>query len=186
MAPIPRLTEPLGGARVILRDSAERDIPETLIAYQDDPALHLRMGEERPPSGAELGRWAESEATERAAGLRAALTVLEPGSDVCVGQIYVQNLDWDHQRAELGLWLAPAARGRGLASEALRLAGAWLLGACGLRRLQILTEPDNEPMLHAALAAGFVREGVLRGYLRERGTRVDVVILSLLPGDLRG
>jgi RimJ/RimL family protein N-acetyltransferase len=186
MPPIPRLTEPLGGARVIVRDAAERDIPETLIAYQDDPELHLRMGEEHPPSGAELGQWAESEAVDRAAGLRAALTVLEPGSDVCLGQLYMQHLDWDHQRAEIGIWLAPAARGRGLASEALRLVGAWLLGPGGLQRLQILTEPDNEPMLRAARAAGFVREGVLRGYLRERGTRVDVAILSLLPGDLRG
>jgi RimJ/RimL family protein N-acetyltransferase len=186
MPPIPRLAEPLGGARVIVRDAAERDIPETLIAYQDDPELHLRMGEEHPPSGAELGSWAESEAAERAAGLRAALTVLEPGSDVCQGQVYIQHLDWDHRRAEIGMWLAPAARGRGLASEALRLVGAWLLGPGGLQRLQILTEPDNEPMLRAARAAGFVREGVLRGYLRERGARVDVAILSLLPGDLRG
>jgi RimJ/RimL family protein N-acetyltransferase len=186
MPSIPRLTEPLRGQRALVRDAAERDIPETLIAYQDDPGLHLRMGEDRPPSGAELGRWAESEDADRAAGVHAALTVLEPGSDVCRGQVYVHHFDWDHQRAELGMWLAPDARGRGLASETLRLVGAWLFDHCELRRLQLLTEPDNEPMLHAAAAAGFVREGVLRGYLRQRGARVDAAMLSLLPEDLRG
>ena len=186
MPPIPRLHEPLGGGRVVVRDAAERDIPEVLIAYQDDPQLHRRMGEARPPSGAELGGWAKTEDADRAAGVRAALTVLEPGSDVCRGQVYVHHLDWDHARAEIGMWLAPEARGRGLASEALRLVAAWLLGACGLQRLQILTEPDNQPMHRAAAAAGFVREGLLRAYLRERGGRVDVEILSLLPGDLRG
>jgi RimJ/RimL family protein N-acetyltransferase len=186
MPSIPRLTEPLGGQRVLVRDAAERDIPEILIAYQDDPHLHDRMGEDRPPSGAELGRWAESEGPDRAAGVRAALTILESGSDVCLGQVYVHHVDWDHRRAELGMWLAPQARGRRLAGETLRLVAAWLFGECGLQRLQILTEPDNEPMLHAAAAAGFVREGILRGYLRERRGRVDVAIMSLLPGDLRG
>lgn len=171
---------------MVVRDAAERDIPEILIAYQDDPTLHLRMGEARPPSGAELGRWTESEPAERKAGVRAALTLLEPGSDVCQGQVYVHRIDWEHQRAEIGIWLAPEARGRGLASESLRLVGSWLLGACGLQRLQILTEPDNESMMRAAGAAGFVREGVLRGYLRRGRGRMDVAILSLLSGDVRG
>jgi RimJ/RimL family protein N-acetyltransferase len=47
-----------------------------------------------------------------------------------------------------------------------------------------MTEPGNAPMIAAAGAAGFVREGILREYLRERGKRVDVVVMSLIPGDL--
>ena len=38
-------------------------------------------------------------------------------------------------------------------------------------------------MLHAARAAGFAHEGVLRGYWRERDRRLDAVALSLLPSD---
>ena len=44
-----------------------------------------------------------------------------------VGQIRVEAVDWDHARAELTIWLAPQARGRGLGRNALRLAGEWLL-----------------------------------------------------------
>jgi RimJ/RimL family protein N-acetyltransferase len=178
------LTEPLSDDRVSLRLSAERDIPEILIAYQDDPRLHLDMGERQPPSGAELGRREEGAAAERAAGTYLALTVVEPGSDVCVGQIYVHDLDWDNARAELGMWLAPQARGRGRSARALRLASEWLLRSCGLERLEILTEPDNHAMIGAARAAGYRDEGVLRGYRRERDGRVDVAIMSLLPADL--
>jgi RimJ/RimL family protein N-acetyltransferase len=174
----------LRNERVALRLSAERDIPEILIAYQDDPELHVRMGEERPPSGAELGRREERAAGQRAAGTQLTLTILEDGSDVCRGQIYVNHIDWDNDRAELGMWLAPQVRGRGLAASALRLASSWLLKACALKRLQIVTEPDNQPMIRAARAAGFRDEGVLRGYIRERGTRIDVTIMSLLPSDL--
>jgi len=180
----PHLADPLTDGQVVLRDYKERDIPEILIAYQDDPRLHVQNGEDRPPTGAELGSRAEREAALRAAGEGVTLTVLEPGSDTCRGQIRVRNVDWDHRRAELSVWLAPQVRGRGLGRSALRLAGGWLLTDCGLIRLEIMAEPENPAVLHAAQAAGFQREGVLREYQRKRGKGVDMVIMSLIATDL--
>lgn len=186
MPTFPELTEPLASEHVVLRDAAERDIPEVLIAYQDDAELCARLGRERPPSAAELGQAAENEAAERAAGRSAEFTILAPSSEVCQGQVNVHHVDWENARAELGIWLSPQSRGMGLASNALRLLAEWLLRCSGLERLELLTEPDNEPMLRAARAARFVHEGVLRAYLLERGRRIDVAILSLLPVDLDG
>ncbi len=168
----------------MLREYAERDIPEILIAYQDDPELHLRIGESLPPSGAELGRRAERAEGERVAGTHVRLTILTADSDICRGQLSVHGVDWDHGRAELGIWVAPQVRGRGMAAGSLRVASKWLLGPCRLERLQILTEPDNEAMIAAARAAGFVYEGVLRGYTREQGNRVDNAVLALVRSDL--
>jgi RimJ/RimL family protein N-acetyltransferase len=184
MPSIPFLTEPLRRADVVLRDAAERDIPEILIAYQDDPELHVRLGQEKPPSGAQLGRRAESEQPDRAAGLQATLTILEPESDICRGQVNVHKFEWEHARAELGIWLAPQVRGRGMGSAALRLVSEWVMRACGIERVQLTTEPDNERMLAAARSAGFVREGILRGYVRYRGRREDSVMLSLLASEI--
>jgi RimJ/RimL family protein N-acetyltransferase len=184
MSSFPRLTSPLTDGSVVLRDYVERDIPEILIAYQDDPLLHVLTGEDRPPSGAELGRLAEREWADRNAGERAALTIVEPGSDTCRGQIRVQPVDWDQSRAEVGIWLAPQVRGRGLGRGALRLAGSWLLGPCRLARVELIVEHDNAAMIGAAQDAGFAREGLLRGYVRKRGRGVDVAIMSLIPSDL--
>jgi RimJ/RimL family protein N-acetyltransferase len=185
MPPFGDLIEPLRGQGVALRFAAERDIPEILIAHQDDPELHVRLGYDRPPSGAELGRRAEGEEAERDLGLGVRFTILEdPGSDRCRGQLDVHRVDWDNLRTELGIWVAPAVRGRGLATGALRLAGRWLCEECGLARVEVLTEPGNEPMIAAARAAGFVAEGVLRAYVRERGRRIDLMSMSLLPTDL--
>lgn len=184
MPSFPDLTEPLTDGAVTLRLAEERDIPEVLIAYQDDPRLHRRLGLERPPSGADLGTQSERAEQTRRTGESVRFTILAPGSDTCVGQIYTPLVTWPQDRAEIGMWLAPQVRGRGLAARALRLASRWLLEQARLERLELLTETDNAPMLATAAAAGYVREGVLRGYVRERGERVDCVILSLLPADL--
>ena len=184
MAPIPPLLNPLSDRGVGLRFTAERDIPEMLIAYQDDAQLHVRLGQERPPSGAELGRDVDSAARERAQGIRARLAIVELPADDCLGEITIHAIDWRHARASLSIWIAPQARGRGLAREALKLAARWAFDAWGLERLALLTDPDNEAMIRAARAAGFVYEGVLRSYGSERGRRRDLVLLSLLPSDL--
>jgi RimJ/RimL family protein N-acetyltransferase len=183
MRSLPLLAEPLTDGQVVLRDYAERDIPEILIAHQDDPRMHLQTGEDRPPSGAELGRAAEREGLDRASGERATLTIVEPGEDTCRGQVRVYPVDWDQSRAEVGIWLAPQVRGRGFGHRALRLVGEWLLGPCGLDRVELFTEPDNASMIRAAQDAGFVPEGVLREYVRRRGKGVDVAVMSLVPGD---
>lgn len=186
MPAIPDLASPIRSDVLELRLAAERDIPEILIAYQDDPDLHVHLGADRPPSGAELGRRSERFESEIAAGVAVTLTILEPGSDRCRGQLNVHKIDWENQRAELGIWLAPQVRGRGLAGGALRMASRWLFDAWGLERVAILTEPENAPMLRAARDAGFVEEGVLRSYGRERGERIDLVVLSVVPSDLDG
>ena len=186
MPSLPELREPLGDGVVNVRAAAERDIPEVLIAYQDDPTLHLRMGRPGPPSGAELGMAAERADADRAGGRRLTLTILEPGDDTCRGQIYVHGVDWDNARAELGIWVVPERRRAGLGSRALALVAPWLLRETALERVQLLTEADNQAMIRAAEAAGFSYEGVLRGYTRERGRRVDNAVLSLVTRDLAG
>jgi RimJ/RimL family protein N-acetyltransferase len=182
--PIPDPPQPLTDGAVALRLAAERDIPEILIAHQDDLGLHGHLGMDRPPSGAQLGREMEEDPTARSIGSSLMLTIVEPSADVCLGQVRAGPLEWEHARADLEIWLAPAARGKGLAQQALRLAAEWLLSACPLERLQLLVEPDNEPMLRTARAAGFADEGILRGHKRLRGARIDCAVLSLLPSDL--
>jgi RimJ/RimL family protein N-acetyltransferase len=190
MPSFPDLGPPLTSPAAQLRPVAERDIPEILIAHQDDPRLYESLALDRPPSGAELGRRVEREAGERAAGAGAWLTILDgagaAGSDLCRGQVEVADVDWDHLRAGLSIWVAPGDRGRGLGAGALALAGRWLLAVCGMMRVELFADPDNQALARAAASAGFVAEGVLHGYVRARGRRADAAVVSLIRADLDG
>lgn len=191
MPAIPELNDPLTDGQASIRLAAERDIPEVLIAHQEDPQLATALGLERPPSGAELGRAMEAASARRAAGASVTLTILAPGSEDCRGQVHAHRFDWEHGHADLDIWVAPDARGHGLGGHALALAAAWLIDACGLVRVQLLVPPDNEPAIRAAVAAGFTREGVLRAHARDRAVRgdavrVDLTILSRVASDLAG
>src|SRR5438105_7234170 len=150
MPRIPAPTAPLSDGRVALRLVAERDIPEILIAYQDDPQLHVSLGEERPPSGAELGRGMEHAADDMDQGIAVRLSITETGADDCRGQLIVHAFDWGNHRAEIRVWVAPQFRNRRIARRALALAAPWLFDACALKRIALLSDPHNEPLLHAA------------------------------------
>ena len=182
---IPPPDRPLTDGRVSLRLTNASDIPEILIAYEDDRHLHERLGEARPPSGADLGRASEEAAQLLAEGRRAQLTITEQGSDICVGVVTIDELDWDHDRGEIHIWVAPAKRGNGYAPAALRLACGWAFGAWGIARLVALVEPDNLVMHHAARSVGFRAEGTFRAYrpAGRRQQRVDLDVLALLAGE---
>jgi RimJ/RimL family protein N-acetyltransferase len=84
----------------------------------------------------------------------------------------------------IGYWVAAEARGRGVATDALRLVSRWGLRDLGLPRVQLVTDPENEASQRVAEKAGFSREGLLRSYLKVPNGRRDVVMFSLLADEL--
>jgi RimJ/RimL family protein N-acetyltransferase len=89
--------------------------------------------------------------------------------------------------AEVGYWVAPGARGQGVATEATQAVARWAFGALDVARVEWLAQVGNTASRRVAEKAGFTVEGVLRDRLRARdGSRVDAWIASLLPADIRG
>jgi RimJ/RimL family protein N-acetyltransferase len=88
--------------------------------------------------------------------------------------------------AEAGYWVTRGARGRSVATHALRLASRWLFREAEVERLQLRADARNVPSQRVAEKAGFTREGVLRSlpYNSRLGGRVDFVMYSLLRGEL--
>jgi RimJ/RimL family protein N-acetyltransferase len=101
------------------------------------------------------------------------------------GTVVVHHVDRKHGHVELGFWLVPDARGRGLATRAVGLALNWLFGPEGFVRVEITTTPENTRAPRVAERLGFTREGVLRKRSFERGEHLDVVWFGLLREEWR-
>lgn len=87
--------------------------------------------------------------------------------------------------ATLGYTVAEAMQGRGVATEAVRLATriAFGAGGLGLERIEAVAAVENTASRRVLEKAGFQFEGVRRGLLRIQGRRVDHACYGLLVTD---
>jgi len=101
------------------------------------------------------------------------------------GVVDLKHVNWAYKVAEVGYWVAPWARGRGVASRATRALAEWAICDHGFERVELFAATGNIASQRAAEKAGFVREGVARnaGYVHDG--RVDLVLFSLVPDDLQ-
>src|SRR5204862_6822759 len=112
------------------------------------------------------------------------VAIADADSDAFLGTVALLRFDWPDLRAEIGYWLAAHARGSGVVTRAVELLARWALHDLGLARLALTTDAENAASQAVARRAGFTREGVLRSFEDRDGRRPDVVMFSLLPGDL--
>jgi RimJ/RimL family protein N-acetyltransferase len=90
------------------------------------------------------------------------------------------NLKLDEQEAEAGYIVASHARGRGVATRALRLLTAWAFDELPLERIELLIDVANSPSEIVAERCGYTREGVLRWTYLKPGLRSDTIVYSKL------
>ncbi len=88
------------------------------------------------------------------------------------------------REAELGYWVRAQARGRGVASAAIRAIAAFAFNELKLVRASIRIRIDNTPSRRAAERAGASFEGVTRHGIVHGEARFDAAQYSLLPADL--
>jgi RimJ/RimL family protein N-acetyltransferase len=144
--PLPELSD----GRVLLRAAAPLDLP----AIEDgihDPDVIRWIG---PPEGSAADVLAQN--AKGWANGSPTLSICEPDGTF-VGKVWVNVRDSDPTTGFVGYWLLPVARGRGIATSAVRLISAWAMGELGLERLRLTTAPDNERSQRVAERSGFRR-----------------------------
>ena len=122
-----------------------------------------------PTDAAGLGDRLAASATAWADGTPGPLVVVDPAApDRFLGDI---SWRWTHHEAfglaDLGYGIHPDSRGRGVGRRAIVALTRWLMApeGRGLERVQLDHSTENPASCRVALAAGFEREGVRRGYL---------------------
>ncbi len=119
------------------------------------------------------------------AGTTAPFAVVSP-DDRLLGSIALMRIDWQHLRGEAGYWLAGWARRQGHATRALRLVSEWGFQALGLERIDLYAATGNLASQSVAGRSGFIREAVLRAYMRGKEGQQDMVAYGLLAEEAGG
>jgi RimJ/RimL family protein N-acetyltransferase len=174
----------LSNGVVRLRPWRDEDVPAIVAACQD-PEIPRWTMIPAPYGTADAAGFLLTAAEQARTGEGAMLAVVDERSGTVLGSIGV-TVDRRHGIGEIGYWVAAEERGRGVATQALHLLAAWALEALGLARLELTVHPPNAASRRVAEKAGFECEGLLRAYRDQRGERVDLLMYSLLPGELRG
>jgi RimJ/RimL family protein N-acetyltransferase len=107
---------------------------------------------------------------------------LEDGS--CAGDVNWRAVG-ETGNLEIGIWLFPQYRGRGIGTEAQHHLVDYLFATTPVHRLQAGTELGNVAEQRALERVGFRREGVARGLYFRDGRWRDSVMYSLLRDDPR-
>jgi RimJ/RimL family protein N-acetyltransferase len=183
MAGFPPLVEPLENGVVRLREWTAED-RDALVEMANDAEIQRWTRVPAPYTGRHAEEWFAFTRGAREAGHQAAFAVVEPAGGGLLGSIDLRIHPTDPAIGELGYMVGPRARGRGVAVQAVELLTGWAFGSVGVERMEILVDPRNEPSVRVAEAAGYVREGLLRGYRPSRdGGRLDLAMYSRLRED---
>jgi RimJ/RimL family protein N-acetyltransferase len=167
-----------------LRPEGPEDAPEMARAFAEDAHLAVDWGIDQVPDLDQARIWLMQHADMWERGEGRHLAVADGATDALLGGVNFHSIRPEHRRGEVGFWLAPWARGRGIGTGAVRSACEWAFDRWDLHRIEMTTLPDNAGALALAAKLGFTREGLLRQRNFERGNHVDIVILGVLRGEL--
>jgi RimJ/RimL family protein N-acetyltransferase len=161
---------------------APAHLPALEDMLTDDGLLrHTRVPEPVPAGFAST--WLAFYEEGRRDGTREAFAVVDEEEARFVGLALAPRISREEQTVELGYVVAPAARGRGVATEALRLLTDWAFAELAALRIELWIDVENPASTRVAERCGYVREGVLRSVYFKQGRRRDFEIWSRLPTD---
>jgi len=178
--PQPTLTDGV----VTLRAWRPDDAPAVFAACQD-PEIPRFVPIPQPYTLEDASWFVAHSREDSATGPSAHFAITDAASGVLLGAISRHGPTAPiRHRAMVGYWLAPAARGRGVATGAVRLLVDWTFQTTDVIRMELYTDVANERSGRVALRAGFEFEGIRRAWDLDRdGRPLDAAFyVELRPG----
>jgi RimJ/RimL family protein N-acetyltransferase len=169
---------------VRLRLPADSDVPRIVEACRDpDVSRYTTVPSPYQPS--HTVEWMQRGLAGLASGTDLQTVIAEAdGADV-LGTIGLHEINRIASRCVAGYLVAPWARRRGIAARALCLICGYALNDLHLQRVEVTIEAENVASRATAQSVGFREEGLLRSYMSVAGSRRDMLMYSLLPGEIR-
>jgi RimJ/RimL family protein N-acetyltransferase len=145
---------------LVLRPKVPGDA-DALTAACQDPEIQRWTFVPSPYTRADADHYIALSEQEAAAGTAVHLVAVDAEDGRVLGSFSIMELDREPGYGEIGYWVAAEARGRGIATRAVRLLTDWGRAELGLTRLEILPHKDNEASKRVAEKAGYRDTGQL-------------------------
>jgi ribosomal-protein-alanine N-acetyltransferase len=101
------------------------------------------------------------------------------GEEKFCGLISFHSVSLANHTAELGYWIAKAARGRRIGFTAAGMITEYGFQTMGFKRIEAFVDIDNEASRALLLSAGYELEGIMRKKVtRDNGDQIDMALFS--------
>ncbi|AGZ39447.1 GNAT family N-acetyltransferase [Actinoplanes friuliensis] len=171
------------GEGVRLRAFEQHDVDDLLAGYGDPEVQRFLPPLPVPFTRAQAESYISDVAPSMFAYGGGLYAIADPETDRLLGGVGLDKMVPNRGQTEIGYWVGPWARGRGVATAAVRALTGHAFHT-GMARIELLTHRENAPSQRVALATGFQPEGVRRGVLPNRdGGRDDLLAYARLAGD---
>jgi RimJ/RimL family protein N-acetyltransferase len=152
--------------RLLVRPLHEDDAAAMAVACADGAIQHWIYRLPSPYGQRDAREYITRAQRRLAGGDGLDCAVLDASTGELLGSVGMAvRIGADAACGEIGYWVAPPARRRGVALRAARLLVEWAFEEAGLERLELLTYPGNEASQALATRLGFTRLGLIRGHL---------------------
>jgi [ribosomal protein S5]-alanine N-acetyltransferase len=149
-------------ALLALRPWTDADVPAIVAAYADPDIQRWNLHTyDEDEAKSLVAKWNRSWINETSAHW----AITKTSDDVAIGRVGLRTLDLAAGEGEISYWVAPPARGCGIASLATSTLSEWLLRSLGLHRLEIGHSIHNAASCRVATNAGFVLECTMKSAL---------------------
>jgi RimJ/RimL family protein N-acetyltransferase len=159
----------------------ERWLDQVADLVADPDVRRFTRIPEPPPDGF-ARTWIDAYEAGQRNGTRAGFAAIE-GDGRFVGLGLAPEIDSEAGELELGYIVARDARGRGVATEILRLLTRWAFAEAEAQRVYLIIDVKNSASARVAERCGYRFEGIMRSLHIKQGQRADVGLWSRLPGD---
>ena len=149
---------------LLLRERRIEDA-DALVAACQDPEIPRWTRVPSPYTREHALEHIATTAAEAEAGEAVGLLAFDDAGTL-LGSFSIMDLHAAPRYGEIGYWLAAAARGRGVATRAVRLLTDWGHGTLGLEQIEIIVHEDNLASHGVPVRAGYERLPGLHPLLR--------------------
>lgn len=163
------MTEVLTLPGLTLRPWGHGDAKVLLAAFGDPAVRHYSLTV--VDTAADAVAFVDKRATAWAERCGASWAVVDAETGTVLGHVGISVTERSLDTGMIGYWLLPRARGRGVATRAVRAGTSFGFGYLDLHRIELAHAVENVASCGVARRAGFPYEGTLRDAMRYPGDR---------------